>query len=108
MKGTESRRVAFVLMALATALVTGNSFAQRNASPDSAVQVVTLYSVPLPESGLRAGEKAQQPPIKIVNGGVKSAGGSCWHLSDTGQITAVPGDCYVLRSAEVGERPPSQ
>ncbi|WP_186214500.1 hypothetical protein [Burkholderia gladioli] len=109
MKGTVSRRAVPMLMALALALVTGRSFAQQNeSSPDSAVQIVTLYSVSRPGSELQAAGKAQQPPIRIVNGGVKSAGDSCWKLSDTGQITSMPGDCYVLRSAEDGERPPSQ
>ena len=69
------------------------------------VTVVTLYSEPRPAPGVPANSAAGQPPIRIVNGGVRSAGDSCWKLSDTGLITTQPGDCYVLRSAEPGEPP---
>lgn len=72
------------------------------------VTVVTLYSESRPAPGTVPDEgKPQRPPIQIVDGGVKSAGPSCWNLSETGQIVPVAGDCYILRSAVIpGEKPP--
>lgn len=73
------------------------------------VTVVTLYSEATPRDHLSATSvKEARPPIEIVDGGVKSAGGSCWDMDDKGRVTAAPGDCYVLRSARPGERPPAQ
>jgi hypothetical protein len=73
------------------------------------VTVVTLYSEATPRDRLSAtSEKQSRPPIEIVDGGVKSAGGSCWNMDDKGRVTAAPGDCYILRSARPGERPPAQ
>jgi hypothetical protein len=73
------------------------------------VTVVTLYSESTPAPGSLAQESGtKQPPIQIVDGGVKSAGPSCWTLSDSGQITPVEGECYILRSAGPGEKPPTK
>ena len=109
MKGMVSSRILPALAAFVLVTVTGTSLAQQNESaPDSAVQVVTLYSSVRQGSETQTADKPSPAPIKIVNGGVKSAGSSCWKLSNTGQLTTVPGDCYVLRSAEDGEHPPSQ
>ncbi len=71
-----------------------------------AVTVVTLYSETRVAPGIDAKPQSDRPPIQVVNGGVKSAEGSCWEMDDTGQIRPVPGDCYVLRSAGPGEKPP--
>lgn len=73
------------------------------------VTVVTLYSESTPAPGSLAREREpKRPPIQIVDGGVKSAGPSCWTLSDSGQITTVEGECYILRSAAIGEKPPAK
>jgi hypothetical protein len=77
-------------------------------SPAPAVTVVTLYSgTRTANAPTSASDKSSRPPIQIVDGGVKSAGASCWQMNDKGQITTVPGNCYVLRSAQPGEQPPS-
>lgn len=94
---------AATLLSLACTAV----YAQPAGEPDSATTVVTLYSHAQPVAGAGAGSDAQ-PPIRIVNGGVKSAGDSCWKLSDAGEVITQPGDCYVLRSAAPGEKPPVQ
>ena len=97
-----------VRVAVATALLLSGAcaFAQQYAgSPDSTMTVVTLYSKRA--AGAQTASDSQ-PPIRIVDGGVKSAGNSCWKLSDSGQVTAQPGECYVLRSAEPGETPAFQ
>lgn len=78
-----------------------------SAPSGSAVTVVTLYSETRPVPGMPASSAPGQAPIRIVNGGVRSAGDSCWQLSDTGQVTTQSGECYVLRSAEPGEKPPT-
>ena len=98
------------LTALALLLAANVAHAQQQkTTPDSEVTVVTLYSETRPTKGGTPNEdKPLRQPIKIVNGGVKSAGDSCWRMSDTGEVTTVPGSCYVLRSAEAGERPPAQ
>ncbi len=71
------------------------------------VTVVTLYSESTPAPGsLVQQSEPKRPPIQIVDGGVKSAGPSCWTLSDSGEITTVEGECYILRSAAAGEKPP--
>jgi hypothetical protein len=71
------------------------------------VTVVTLYSESRPAPGTVPDEgKPKRPPIQIIDGGVKSAGPSCWNLTESGQIVPVAGDCYILRSAETGEKPP--
>ncbi|CAJ0804609.1 MULTISPECIES: hypothetical protein [Ralstonia] len=71
------------------------------------VTVVTLYSEFRPAPGtLRTEDKPERPPIQIVGGGVKSAGPSCWDMDESGQIVPVAGECYVLRSAAPGEKPP--
>jgi hypothetical protein len=73
------------------------------------VTVVTLYSETTPAPGSLVQERGnKRPPIQIVDGGVKSAGPSCWTMSDSGEITPVAGECYVLRSAEPGEKPPAK
>lgn len=71
------------------------------------VTVVTLYSEVRTAPGLPGSEaKPAKPPIQIVDGGVKSAGPSCWDLDASGQIVPVAGECFVLRSAGPGEKPP--
>lgn len=71
------------------------------------VTVVTLYSEFRPAPGtLRNDVKPDRPPIQIVDGGVKSAGPSCWDMDESGEIVPVAGECYVLRSAAPGEQPP--
>lgn len=99
-----------MLVALSTVLVTPIALAQ---PPDEAlgtrnVTVVTLYSES--RNPGTEGEKGtrQRPPIQIVNGGVKSAGPSCWELSPSGNLVTVAGDCYILRSADPGEEPPAR
>lgn len=73
-----------------------------------AITVVTLYSVSqMANVPVTGSDKLSHPPIQIVNGGVKSGGASCWQLNDRGEITNMPGDCYVLRSAKRGEQMPS-
>ena len=71
------------------------------------VTVVTLYSEVRTGPGLSGTEaKPANPPIQIVDGGVKSAGPSCWDLDASGQIVPVAGECFILRSAGPGEKPP--
>ncbi|WP_247391795.1 hypothetical protein [Ralstonia pseudosolanacearum] len=71
------------------------------------VTVVTLYSEVRTGPGLLGAEgKPANPPIQIVDGGVKSAGPSCWDLDASGQIVPVAGECFILRSAGPGEKPP--
>lgn len=72
------------------------------------VTVVTLYSETRSAPGINVKPQSDRPPIQIVDGGVKSADGSCWEMDETGQIRTVPGDCYVLRSAAPGEKPPAR
>lgn len=73
------------------------------------VTVVTLYSEVRTAAGLPSTEaKPARPPIQIVDGGVKSAGPSCWDLDASGQIVPVAGECFILRSAGPGEKPPVQ
>ena len=73
------------------------------------VTVVTLYSEVRTAPGLHGTEaNPARPPIQIVDGGVKSAGPSCWDLDASGQIVPVAGECFVLRSAGPGEKPPVQ
>lgn len=101
------------LVAASVLLATANASAQAPA-PQAApatrnVTIVTLYSetraVP---SAVFNEEKSKpgRPPIQIVDGGVRSAGPSCWELSESGQIVPQAGDCYILRSAAPGEKPP--
>ncbi|MBK3780306.1 hypothetical protein G3A43_08550 [Paraburkholderia aspalathi] len=103
-------RKCFPLLALGTLMhVSADAYAQAGAAPDSSTTVVTLYSEARPAPGTPASDAtAQRPPIQIVNGGVKSAGDSCWKLSETGEVITQPGDCYVLRSAKPGETPPAR
>ncbi|WP_425953099.1 hypothetical protein [Ralstonia pseudosolanacearum] len=102
------KNMAVIACAFAAAAAAAHAQPQATA-PDSAVTVVTLYSETRPAIGVMGREdKPARPPITIANGGVKSAGDTCWKLSDTGELTPVAGDCYVLRSAEPGERPPAQ
>ncbi|AET95516.1 hypothetical protein BSFA1_81940 (plasmid) [Burkholderia sp. SFA1] len=98
-------------VALAHLLVANIAHAEDQASaPDSSVTVVTLRSEWRPVNGAitRNGDQPSHQPITIVDGGVKSAGHSCWKLSDTGQSVSVPGNCYMLRSAEIGETTPAR
>lgn len=98
-------------VALAHLLVANIAHAEDQASsPDSSVTVVTLHSEWQPVNGAitRNGNQPSHQPITIIDGGVKSAGGSCWKLSDTGQLVSVPGNCYMLRSAEIGETMPAR
>lgn len=72
--------------------------------------VITVYSEqrstdPLRDQGKAA---AASPPIRVVDGGVRDAGGTCFDLDEAGNITQAPGQCVVLRSAEPGERPPGR
>ncbi|GMG94663.1 hypothetical protein Cmtc_58830 [Cupriavidus sp. TKC] len=98
-----------VLFAASLCLPTQVALAQ---SPHEApgarpVTVVTLYSESRHAPGTVPDEgKPQRPLIQIVDRGVKSAGPSCWNLTESGQIVPVAGDCYILRSAEPGEKPP--
>ncbi|MDO3615398.1 hypothetical protein Q3O97_06030 [Ralstonia pseudosolanacearum] len=79
----------------------------RSADRKSDVTVVTLFSEYRSAAGsMRTDDPAVRPPIQIVDGGVKSAGPSCWYLTDSGQIVPEGGDCYVLRSAAPGEKLP--
>lgn len=71
--------------------------------------VVTLYSEVRTAPGLsRTEAKPARPPIQIVDGGVRSAGPSCWDLDTSGQVVPVAGECFILRSAGQGEKPPVQ
>ncbi|MGC8213273.1 hypothetical protein [Ralstonia pseudosolanacearum] len=97
------------LILLAQLLVAPTTQADDSRAEDrhSDVTVVTLFSEYRSAAGtLHAGNTAVRPPIQIVDGGVKSAGPSCWYLTDSGQIVHEGGDCYVLRSAAPGEKPP--
>lgn len=97
---------ALIVLAQLLVAPTAQAEAPRNADRYSDVTVVTLYSEYRSATGsLRADDTAVRPPIQIVDGGVKSAGPSCWYLNDSGQIVPEGGDCYVLRSAP-GEKPP--
>ncbi|QYY33700.1 hypothetical protein K2O51_31130 (plasmid) [Cupriavidus pinatubonensis] len=98
--------VAIAVLALASNLASAQE--QDSGKAGSKVTVVTLYSEAWVAPGMGGGDQSSRPPIQIVNGGVKSAGGSCWELSPTGEIKTVPGECYVLRSAGPGEKPPQQ
>lgn len=93
-----------------------SGFAYAGADPQKApptdaqnVTVVTLYSETLRAPGaLNADDGSKRPPIQIVDGGVKSGGPSCFALSDSGDVTPVEGECYILRSAGPGEKPPTK
>lgn len=103
MKRTSAAFAAGLLLTVAVSV-----HAQQDTKPDSAVTVITLYSEWRPVPGKIASmDKPASQPIKIVNGGVRNAGDTCWKLSDTGQITTVAGDCVVLRSADPGEQLPA-
>ena len=99
-----------VLVASSAVLFTTSAQAQSPAEAPgvSNVTVVTLYSET--RKSVTALDKGtpQRPPIQIVDGGVKSAGPSCWELSPSGKMTSVAGDCYILRSAGPGEEPPAR
>ncbi|MFX1767938.1 hypothetical protein PWP93_36320 [Paraburkholderia sp. A1RI-2L] len=100
-------------------IVATDAHAESPVAPGShPVTVVTLHSEVRPAPGIdQKSAKPQHPPIQIVGRGVKNAGDSCWELksagdsswelNDKGQITPLSGDCYILRSAAPGERPPS-
>lgn len=97
------------LFVLAQLLVAPTVLAEdsRTADRHNDVTVITLFSEYRPAAGsLRADDAVVRPPIQIVDGGVKSAGPSCWYLTDSGQIVPEGGDCYVLRSAAPGEKVP--
>lgn len=91
-------------------VVTTASAQEHQAVPKSHdVTVVTLYSESRPARGAALdGDKPQRAPIQIVDGGVKSAGSSCWELNESGQIASVEGECFILRSAGPGEKVPSR
>lgn len=99
--------VAMALVAFGVVLASSGARAEdTNApSPGRAVTVVTLYSEARTPFALTAKDQPGRPPIQIVDGGVKSAGESCWEMDETGQIRTVPGECYILRSAAAGEKP---
>jgi len=114
MKATSSY-YSSALVAAALLLATTNASAQASArqaaSASRPVTVVTLYSETRSAPNAVFNEdknKSERPPIQIVDGGVKSAGASCWELSVTGQIAPQAGDCYILRSATPGEKRPDQ
>ncbi|MEX3983942.1 hypothetical protein AB4Y45_33695 [Paraburkholderia sp. EG287A] len=97
-------------LGVATALLLAGACAcaqQPAGTPDSDTTVVTLYSQSRTATGAQVASDAQ-PPVRIVDGGVKTGGDTCWKLSDAGQVITQPGDCYVLRSAAPGEKPPTQ
>ncbi|MGA5726639.1 hypothetical protein ACPCHQ_22145 [Ralstonia thomasii] len=106
---TAGHYVAMALIAFGVVLASGGAHAEDTnaASPGRSVTVVTLYSEARTPFGLTAKEPSGRPPIQIVDGGVKSAGDSCWEMDETGQIRTVPGECYILRSAAAGEKPPA-
>jgi len=97
------------VVGVALMLVAGCAQAEGPASAPAghAVTTVTLYSEARVAPGIGAKPQSDRPPIQIVDGGVKSAEGSCWEMDESGQIRTVPGDCYVLRSAP-GEKPPAR
>lgn len=103
------RAVVLGIVVAAPIILAASAHAESAIAPEGhAVTVVTLYSETRPAPGtLNQAKSVEQtrPPIQIVDGGVKSADGSCWTLSESGQITPVAGDCFVLRSAQPGERP---
>lgn len=102
-----SHLAALIVLAQLLVAPTAQAEAPRNGDRHSDVTVVTLYSEYRSATGsLRADDTAVRSPIRIVDGGVKSAGPSCWYLNDSGQIVPEGGDCYVLRSAAPGEKPP--
>ena len=72
------------------------------------VTVVTLYSESRNPGAVMDEGKHQRPPIQIVDGGVNSAGPSCWNMSPSGQIVPVAGECYILRSAGPAEKQPAR
>lgn len=73
------------------------------------ITVITVYSEQRSTDPLRDQGKADaKPPIRIVDGGVRDAGGTCFDLDESGNISQAPGQCVVLRSAEPGERPPGR
>jgi hypothetical protein len=103
------RAVVLGITVAAPIMFAASAYAEPATAPEGhPVTVVTLYSEMRPAPGALIAPKPAKPtrpPIQIVDGGVKSADGSCWTLSDSGQLTPVAGDCYVLRSAQPGERP---
>lgn len=91
---------------LATFTTSAQAFTLAAARP---ITVITVYSEQRSTDPLRDQGKADaKPPISIVDGGVRDAGGTCFDLDESGNISQVPGQCVVLRSAEPGERPPGR
>lgn len=114
MKSTSSINDWSPLIAASLLLAAANAFAQAPTPQGTAgernVTVVTLYNETRTAQTALAGadkNKAERQAIQIVDGGVKSAGPSCWALSESGQIVPQAGDCYILRSAAPGEKPPA-
>jgi len=102
----------YAILAAASFLFAAAGAHAQASAPAAQVQdvtVVTLYSQTsrAPVNGLAKKDEGR-PPIQIVDGGVKSAGPSCWKLSDTGEISPTEGECYILRSAGPGEVPPAR
>lgn len=91
---------------LATFTTSAQAFTLAGGRP---ITVITVYSEQRSTDPLRDQGKADaKPPIRIVDGGVRDAGGTCFDLDESGNISQVPGQCVVLRSAEPGERPPGR
>ncbi|OIT13602.1 hypothetical protein BL241_03490 [Ralstonia solanacearum] len=98
---------ALIMLAQLLVAPTAQADDSRAADRRGDVTVVTLFSEYRSAAGtLHPDDTAVRPPIQIVDGGVKSAGPSCWYLTDSGQIVPEGGDCYVLRSAAPSEKPP--
>lgn len=104
---TQGSRPLFVAMLLMLVSMASQAQVPQAAAQTRDETVVTLYSESRPTAGtLRTEDKPDRPPIQIIDGGVKSAGPSCWDMDESGQIVPVAGECYVLRSAAPGEKPP--
>lgn len=105
-----TKRRAAVLAAILGLTATASHALDLQPAPTAhPVTVVTLYSEVRAVPGMSGTEpKPASPPIQIVDGGVKSAGPSCWDLDASGQIVPVAGECFILRSAGPGEKPPVQ
>ncbi|HIH2745219.1 TPA: hypothetical protein ACYLN4_000897 [Burkholderia lata] len=103
------KRRAFLAVVLGLTATTAHALDLQPAASGHPVTVVTLYSEVRTGPGFPGAEgKLATPPIQIVDGGVKSGGPSCWDLDASGQIVPVAGECFILRSAGPGEKPPAR
>lgn len=104
-----TNRIARASLFLGSLFIASLAHAQAAASDVHPVTVITLYSETrtAPQALPRADEAPKNPPIRIVNGGVKEPAGTCFDLDPSGHVTPAAGSCVILRSAQPGEQPPA-